>query len=399
VDFDDTPEEAAFRAAAREWLAANAVPRGSPEDFSAGHFTTGLEPGDYVKRCRWWQGQLHEGGWAGISWPKAFGGRGGKPIEEAIFAEEQAKWGVSVGVFAVAIGMVGPTLVQHGTPEQQSRWLGPILQGNELWCQLFSEPEAGSDLASLRTRAVRATSSDGSDEWVVDGQKVWNSYAHQAEWGILIARTDQDAAKHDGITCFAVDMRSPGIEVRPLRQINGEAHFNEVFLSGVRIPADQVIGEVHGGWKVAVTTLSNERVAIAGGSGMSDPERLRLLARDLGAGGEPLFRQRYARAWTRNELIRYLKLRTRTAMSKGVRPGPEASVMKLAYAAFVKELSALAVEVEGPYGQLAAPDAPLEGLWQQKFLNAVQASIGGGTDEIQRNIIGERVLGLPREPR
>jgi alkylation response protein AidB-like acyl-CoA dehydrogenase len=399
MDFDDTPEEAAFRAAAREWLAANAVPKGSPDDFSAGHFTGALDPDDYVKRCRWWQGLLHDAGWAGITWPTAFGGRGGKPIEEAIFAEEQARYGVSVGVFAVAIGMVGPTIMQHGTPEQQARWLGPILRGTEMWCQLFSEPEAGSDLASLRTRAVLARSSDGSDEWVVDGQKVWTSYAQHAEWGILIARTDPDAAKHDGITCFAVDMRSPGVDVRPLRQLNGEAHFNEVFLSGVRIPAEQVIGEPHGGWKVAVTTLTNERVAIAGGSGMSDPDRLRLLAGDLGVTSDPLFRQRFVRAWTRNELLRYLKLRTRTALSKGVRPGPEASIMKLAYAAFVKELSALAIEVQGPYGQLLHPDAPASGVFQQKFFNAVQSSIGGGTDEIQRNIIGERVLGLPREPR
>jgi len=394
MDFDDTPEEAAFRAATREWLAANAVPKGGPDDFSAGHFTGALDPDDYVKRCRWWQGLLHDAGWAGITWPTAFGGRGGKPIEEAIFAEEQARYGVSVGVFAVAIGMVGPTLMQHGTPEQQARWLGPILRGTEMWCQLFSEPEAGSDLASLRTRAVL----DGG-EWVVDGQKVWTSYAQHAEWGILIARTDLDAAKHDGITYFAVDMGSPGIDVRPLRQLNGEAHFNEVFLSGVRIPADQVIGEPHAGWKVAVTTLTNERVAIAGGSGMSDPDRLRLLAADLGVTAEPLFRQRFVRAWTRNELLRYLRLRTRTALSKGVRPGPEASIMKLAYAAFVKELSALAIEVQGPDGQLVHPDAPAGGVFQQKFFNAVQSSIGGGTDEIQRNIIGERVLGLPREPR
>jgi len=394
MDFDDTPEEAAFRAEARAWLEANAVPKGSPEDFSAGYFSGGVDPGDYVKRCRWWQGQLHHGGWAGIAWPKAFGGRGGKPVEEAIFAEEQARFGVSVGAFAVAIGMVGPTLMQHGTPDQQARWLGPILAGDDVWCQLFSEPEAGSDLASLRTRAVR----DG-DEWVVDGQKVWTSNAHHSEWGILIARTDPDAPKHEGITCFAVDMRSPGIEVRPLRQLNGEAHFNEVFLSGVRVPADQVVGEPHRGWKVAVTTLSNERVAIAGGSGMSDPERLRLLARQLGIGADPLFRQRFARVHTRNEVLRYLKLRTRTAMSKGQRPGPEASIMKLSYAAFVKELSALAVEVQGPHGQLLHPDAPADGVFQQKFFNAVQASIGGGTDEIQRNIIGERVLGLPREPR
>ena len=394
MDFDDTDEEASFRAAARAWLTEHAIPKGSPDDFSAGYFSGEVDPADYVKRCRWWQGQLHEGGFAGIAWPKAFGGRGGKAIEEAIFAEEQAKWGVSTGAFAVAIGMVGPTLMQHGTPSQQSRWLGAILRGDEVWCQLFSEPEAGSDLASIRTRAVL----DG-DEWIVDGQKVWTSNAHHSEWGILIARTDPDAAKHEGITYFAVDMRSPGVDVRPLRQLNGEAHFNEVFLSGVRIPADQVVGEVHRGWKVAVTTLSNERVAIAGGSGMSDPERLRQLASSLGVSGDPLFRQRFARAWTRNELLRYLKLRTRTAMSRGERPGPEASIMKLSYAAFVKELSALAVEIQGPYGQLLHPHAPLDGVFQQKFFNAVQASIGGGTDEIQRNIVSERVLGLPREPR
>lgn len=394
MDFDDTPEEAAFRADARAWLEANAIPKGSPEDFSAGHFTTDLGPDEYVKRCRWWQGQLHEAGWAGISWPAAFGGKGGRPIQEAIFAEEQAKWGVSTGIFAVAHGMVAPTLMQHGTPEQQQRWLGPMLRGEELWCQLFSEPEAGSDLASLRTRAVR----DG-DEWVVTGQKVWTSNAQHSEWGVLIARTADGASKHEGITYFCVDMTSPGFDIRPLRQLNGEAHFNEVFLQEVRIPADQVVGEVGAGWKVAVTTLSNERAAIAGGSGMSDPERLRRRAHELGITGDPLFRQRFARVHTNNEILRYLKLRMRTAMSRGERPGPEASVMKLFYAAYVKDLGDLAVAMQGAAGQLVFPDAANDGVFQQKFFNAVQSSIGGGTDQIQRNIIGERVLGLPREPK
>src|SRR5262245_33396827 len=206
MDFDDTPAEAAFRAEARGWLGANAVPKGSPEDFSAGHFAGDLDPTEYVKRCRWWQGQLHEGGWAGIAWPQEFGGRGGKPIEEAIFAEEQARWGVSTGVFMVALGMVAPTLMHHGTTEQQARWLAPMLRGDEMWCQLFSEPEAGSDLASLRTRAER----DG-DVFVVDGQKVWTSNAQHSEWGFLIARSDASAGKHDGITCFAVAMGSPGV--------------------------------------------------------------------------------------------------------------------------------------------------------------------------------------------
>jgi alkylation response protein AidB-like acyl-CoA dehydrogenase len=394
MDFDDTAEEAAFRAEARAWLEANAIPKGSAEDFSAGYFAGDIDPGDYTKRCRWWQGLLHEHGWAGITWPKAFGGQGGRPIQEAIFAEEQAKWGVSVGTFAVALGMVGPTLMQHGTPEQQARWLGPMLRGEEVWCQLFSEPEAGSDLASLKTRATR----DG-DEWVIDGQKVWTSNAQYAEWAVLIARSATQEKPQGGITYFAVDMRSPGIEIRPLRQINGDAHFNEVFLDGVRIPADQVIGDVDQGWSVAVTTLSNERVAIAGGSGMSDPQRLRLLAESLGCGDDPHFRQAFARVHTANEILRFLKLRTRTAMSRGERPGPEASIMKLSYARFVKELGNLAIGIQGPHGQLLHPDAPVDGVFQQKFFNAVQASIGGGTDEIQRNIIGERVLGLPREPR
>jgi alkylation response protein AidB-like acyl-CoA dehydrogenase len=394
MDFDDTPDEAVFRGAARTWLEANAIPKGSPEDFSAGHFAGDVDPAEYIKRCRWWQGQLHEAGWAGISWPTSFGGRGGKSIEEAIFAEEQARWGVSTGAFVVALGMVAPTLWQHATPEQQQRWLAPMLRGDEVWCQLFSEPEAGSDLASLRTRATR----DG-DVFVVDGQKVWTSNAQHSEWGILIARTDPDAGKHDGITCFVVDMSSPGIDIRPLRQLNGEAHFNEVFLDGVRVPVDQVIGEVGGGWKVAVTTLSNERVAIAGGSGATDPDRLRALAVELGLGGDPIFRQRFADIHIRNELLRYLKLRTRTAMSKGVRPGPEASAMKLSYSRYVKALGDLALAMQGPWGQLDHPDARVLGVFQQKFLNAVQSSIGGGTDEIQRNIIGERVLGLPREPR
>jgi alkylation response protein AidB-like acyl-CoA dehydrogenase len=394
MDFDDTPEEAAFRAEARAWLEANAIPKGSPDDFSAGHFSGDVDPAEYIKRCRWWQGQLYEAGWAGISWPTDFGGRGGKSIEEAIFAEEQARWGVSSGAFVVALGMVAPTLWHHATSEQQRRWLAPMLRGDEVWCQLFSEPEAGSDLASLRTKATR----DG-DVLVVDGQKVWTSNAQHSEWGILIARTDPEAGKHDGITCVAVEMGSPGIEIRPLRQLNGEAHFNEVFLDGVRVPVDQVIGEIGGGWKVAVTTLSNERMAIAGGSGATDPDRLRALAAELGVRADPLFRQRFVDIHIRNELLRFLKLRTRTAMSKGVRPGPEASAMKLSYSRYVKALGDLALAMQGPWGQLDHPDARALGVFQQKFLNAVQSSIGGGTDEIQRNIIGERVLGLPREPR
>ncbi len=395
MDFDDTPAEAALRADARVWLEAHAVPRGSPEDFSAGFFTPGLEPAEYVKRCRWWQGQLWEAGWAGVTIPREFGGRGGRPIEATIFAQEQARYGVSVGVFAVAHGMVAPTLLTHGTDEQRRRYLPAMLDGSELWCQLFSEPGAGSDLASLTTGAER----DG-DEFVVNGQKVWTSNAQFSEWGILLARTHPAGeSRHAGISYLVLDMATPGIDIRPLRQLNGEAHFNEVFLTDVRVPVENAVGEIDGGWKVAVTTLSNERVAIAGGSGMSDPARLLLLARDSGVTADPGFRQRLADVHTRNEVIRYLRYRTQTALSHGRRPGPEASVMKLLYADYVKRLADLALSVEGAFGMLEHPSAPAEGVWQQKFFNAVQASIGGGTDQIQRNILGERVLGLPREPR
>ena len=388
MDFRDTPEEASFRKEIRDWLEANI-----PQDWDRSQLSL-IPPEDRVEMLRDWQRRLHEGGWAGISWPKAFGGRGGKPIEEAIFGEEQAKWGVSAGIFAVAHGMVGPTLMQHGSREQQALYLAPMLRGEELWCQLFSEPDAGSDLASLSTRAVR----DG-DEFVVNGQKVWTSNAHGSEWGILIARTDPDAPRHSGITFFVVDMATPGIDVRPLRQMNGEAHFNEVFLNDVRVPAANVVGEVNDGWKVAVTTLSNERVTIAGGSGISDPDRILALARELGMDDNPLFRQKFVSMWMRNEIIRYLRMRSRTALSQGRRPGPEASIMKLAYARYVKQAGNLAVELQGPYGTLLHPHALADGVLQQKFINAVQSSIGGGTDEIQHNIVGERVLGLPREPR
>jgi alkylation response protein AidB-like acyl-CoA dehydrogenase len=396
VDFDDTPEEAAFRTAARAWLDEHAIPKGAPDDFSAGFFTPGVEPADYVKRCREWQHTLHEHGWAGIAWPKAFGGRGGRPIEAAIFAQEQAHYGVSVGAFAVAHGMVAPTLMAHGRPDQQHRYLAPMLRGEEVWCQLFSEPGAGSDLASLATRAE----ADG-DELVVTGQKVWTSGAHYSEWGILLARTSPpaEASKHAGITYLVVDMASPGIDIRPLRQINGEAHFNEVFLDEVRVPRHNVVGEIDNGWRVAVTTLTNERVAIAGGSAASDPVRLLQLAAETGARDDPVVRQQLAVVHTRNEILRFLRYRMLTALSRGTAHGPEGSVMKLLYSRFVKDLTELGLEMEGAGGMLDHPHAPHDAMWQYKFLNSVQSSIGGGTDEVQRNIIGERVLGLPREPR
>jgi alkylation response protein AidB-like acyl-CoA dehydrogenase len=290
--------------------------------------------------------------------------------------------------------MAGPTIIAHGTPEQKERFLRPLLRGEEVWCQLFSEPGAGSDLAGLSCRAVR----DG-DEWVVTGQKVWTSGAHESDWGILLARTDPDQPKHRGITYFLVDMHSPGIEIRPLRQMTGAAHFNEVFLTDVRIPHANVLGDVNGGWGVAMTTLANERVFIGGGgTGPSFPDLIDL-ARKLGRTDDPVVRQSLAAAHTRVELLRYLGLRVRTATSRGEMPGVEASVMKLAHATNLKHLGDLAMAIEGAAGMLIGDDAPSGGVWQQQLLSAPSIRIAGGSDEVQRNIMGERALGLPSEPR
>ncbi|HJR24491.1 MAG TPA: acyl-CoA dehydrogenase family protein [Acidimicrobiales bacterium] len=392
MDFDDTPEEAAFRAEARAWLEANAIPKGHPDDFSAGMWSTAYSEDTLIKRSREWQGRLYDGGWAGITWPKEVGGRGGRPIEQVIFNQEQARFGVAVGVFTVAIGMVGPTLLRHGTAEQQERYLRAMLKGDELWCQLFSETEAGSDLANVATRAVR----DG-DEWVVSGQKVWTSSAPRSEWGILLARTDPDAPKHRGITYFLLDMTTPGIDIRPLRQMTGDAHFSEVFLDEVRIPTANVVGDEGDGWRVAQTTLASERTAIAGGSGGADPPGLIAMARELGRAGDPLLRQAVVEAHLRQELLRYLRLRSQTALSQGRAPGPETSIMKLAYARFMQQMTNTAMHVQGATGMLAGEHLPRGGVWTTKFLHAPSLRIAGGSDQIQGNIIGERVLGLPRE--
>ena len=278
MDFDDTPEEAAFRAEARSWLEAHAQlrkPDARPTMAAAN------DPG-HIEACRRWQRTLYDGGWAGITWPKQYGGRGGTSNQARIFAQEERRFDVTTGMFSVAVNMVGPTLIEHGTPEQQERYLEPILRGDELWCQLFSEPGAGSDLAGLRTRAER----DG-DSFVVNGQKVWNSGAHQADVGILLARTDADVPKHGGISYFLVDMRSPGIDVRPLRQITGHSHFNEVFLTDVVIPAEGLLGPLNGGWGVAQTTLASERSMIGGGGAGTGIEQLVDLARSFDRAGEP----------------------------------------------------------------------------------------------------------------
>ena len=385
----DTPEEAAFRAEARAWLEAHARSKDEAASELVDHHR---DLAGHIQSCRDWQRVLYDNGWAGITWPKEYGGRGASAIQSAIFAEEMSQFDVATGAFAVSIGMVGPTLIAHGTPEQQKKHLTPILKGEEVWCQLFSEPGSGSDLASLGTRAVR----DGN-EWVVNGQKVWTSFGQFAEYAILLARTDIDQPKHAGITYFILDMRSPGVEVRPITQITGVQHFNETFLTDVRIPHENIIGEVNAGWRGAQTTLSNERSHIGSGGSWS-VEDLVNVARRRHLNTDLNVRQELARAWCRAETLKYLGFRMRTAMSQRRMPGPEMLTLKLAYANHWRLSADLATAMIGADGMLWSDDAPDDNQWGQHLLSQFAIRIGGGTDEIQRNIIAERGLGLPREP-
>ncbi|MGZ4737584.1 MAG: acyl-CoA dehydrogenase family protein [Acidimicrobiia bacterium] len=394
---DESPADQAFRAEARAFLEANAKPRDASVDLATTLGRTNISPeneADHVRECREWQATLAAGGWAGIAWPTEYGGRGGTPGQARIFAQEEAHFVVSSGAFAIAIGMVGPTIIAHGTEAQKEFFLSRMLNGEHVWCQLFSEPGAGSDLAGLATRAER----DG-DEWVVNGQKVWTSGAHFSDWGILLARTDWDAPKHRGITYFLVDMRSPGIEIRPLRQITGYAHFNEVFLTDVRIPAANMLGPLNGGWGVTQTTLANERAMIGGGMSGVTFDAMRKLAHDCARTDDPVVRQELARCYTRFEILKWLGQRARAAAKSGKATGSEASVMKLAISQRVARDGDLALALEGPGGMLSTADAPAGGMWQQMFLNQWSVRIGGGTEQIQKNVLGERVLGLPGEPR
>lgn len=384
MDMTESPQDLAFRTRARAWLEEHATRRSES--------SRPLPLDEHVTAALTWQRILFDHGWAGIAWPRAFGGRGESRARAAIFADEMAEFEQTLGPLTVALGMVAPTLMAHGTPDQQDH-IAAILRGDELWCQLFSEPGAGSDLAGLATRAEL----DG-DEWVVNGQKVWTSLGQFARYGILLARTDPDVPKHRGITYFVVDMESPGVEVRPLVQMTGHAHFNETFLTDVRIPAANVVGEVGGGWAVARTTLTAERSSIAGGSSRWSVEALIDLAREQGLADAPTVRQELARAHTRAQTIDVLRRRVRTAMANDRLPGPEALAMKLAYSRHWVASTQAGIGALGAAAMLAGPDASHDGAWHQAFLNQYAIRLGGGTDEVQQNIIAELGLGLPREP-
>ncbi|HBX78621.1 MAG TPA: acyl-CoA dehydrogenase, partial [Acidimicrobiaceae bacterium] len=395
MNFEDTEEEAAFRAEARSFLQAHAKLRtGDASDWSRnGASTDPAVAEEYRQRCGAWQRTLFDNGWAGIAWPKAFGGRGGNAAQQIIFNQELAAFDATSGFLTAAIALVGPTLMAHGTPEQQARYLGPLLRGDEAWCQLFSEPGAGSDLAALSTRAVL----DG-DAWVVSGQKVWNSSAQHADFGILIARTDPEVPKHAGLTYFIVDMASPGIDVRPLVQAQGVAHFNEVFLSEVRIPFTNVVGEVGGGWKVTRTTLRSESSMISGAGQATTFVTVLATAQRCGATADPQIRQELARVWSNEQILRYLSMRAQTAvMTKRPELAVHGSIMKNFFTRSFAHRATLALHCEGAEGMLDA-EAEGDGFWQYQCINQFASKIGGGTEEVHRNNIGEQVLGLPREP-
>ena len=393
MDFDDTPAEAAFRAEVVAWLSSIAKPR-SEGGTAWRRFRAKTESDDerFLAEAKAWQATMADAGYAGVHWPVEHGGRGLPAMLAGIVEQERARFDVPGNMFMVGIDMAGPTLMAHATPEQQSRWLAGTLRGDLVWCQLFSEPGAGSDLASLTTRAVR----DG-DGWRVTGQKVWTSQAHLADVGMLLARTGPTEPKHAGITFFVLDMHQPGVDVRPLRQIDGGIHFNEVFLDDAWVPDDHVVGDVDGGWAVARTTLTAERTAIGGG-GLVGIAELVDLARRTGRAADPHLRQELARLHTRRELQRWLGYRARTAVAHGRQPGPEASVMKLLNSLHVGHLGDVVLSLQGAHGTLWHDDALDEGFWQDTFLYQWSSRIGGGTEQVQRNIIGERVLGLPREP-
>jgi alkylation response protein AidB-like acyl-CoA dehydrogenase len=395
VDFTMTPEQEAFRERVRTWLAANI-----PREWKSMSSTEVPRPEayDFLKR---WQAKLHEGGFIGVTWPKEYGGQGLTFMEEMILHQEMALQKAPPMLNVLGVGMAGPTIIAYGTEEQKKRYPAKILSCEEIWCQGYSEPNSGSDLAALQTRAVK----DG-EYYVINGQKVWTSLAHMSDWMMLLARTDPDAPKHKGITYFLLDMHAPGVTVKPLKQMTGDSEFNEVFFDNVRVHESQVLGEVNNGWAVGLTTLMYERLAL--GFGLQVRLRISLesmieLARRMDKDGravtsDPMMRQKIAQLWIDTEALKYTGARAITKLLKGELPGPEASAGKMGWVETNQKMQELAMEIEGPYSQLTkGSDRAVDGgHWQYAFLRSRANSIEGGTTEIQKNIIGERVLGLPK---
>ena len=400
MDFNDTPAEAKFRTEVRAWLDANAKPK-SATGFSAENPRFQRNEVEALKIAKAWQAKKAAKGYARITWPKENGGLGGTPMQQVVYSQEESKFDVPSGFFEIGLGMCIPTVTHYASKEVAARYVKPALNGEEIWCQLFSEPAAGSDVAGLRTRAER----DG-DGWVVNGQKVWTSGAHYSDFGILLTRTDPNAQKHKGLTMFYLSMKSPGVEVKPIKQMSGGANFNEVYFTNVRIPDSQRLGEVGAGWGVALTTLMHERLAVGGGQGGSGPDikELIALARETELEDGPAIRnaavrEKIAEWYVRGQGLKYTTYRTLTALSQGKVPGPEASIAKIVVAPKMQNLSSFAMDLEDMGGVMTGEDAAQNGAFQQAYMWAPGLRIAGGTDEILKNIIAERVLGLPADIR
>ena len=384
MDLRDTPEEAAFRSGLRAWLEEHL-----PEELHGHRGGAARFDGPEIRA---WSRALYDAGYVGLTWPKEYGGGGAPYTHQAIFLEEMARAEAPPHVGVIGLGMAGPTIMTHGTEQQKSRYLAPILSAQEIWCQGFSEPGAGSDLAGVRTSARL----DGH-RFVVDGQKVWSSFAHIADWCILLTRSDADSERHAGLTYLIVDMSAAGVEVRPLRQITGEAEFNEIFFTEVEVPVENVLGEVGGGWQVAMTTLLHERGTLGFALQAAlevQVRKLAALARDRGA--DPLQRDRIAREWIEMQALRFTNYRALSQLVKTGMPGPEGSISKLVWSEANQRVTKLALELLGPDAALGEENAPYAGYWQYQQLRSRGNTIEAGTSEILRNIVAERVLGLPR---
>jgi alkylation response protein AidB-like acyl-CoA dehydrogenase len=394
MDFADTPTEAEFRAEVRAWLTANAERREPGMVFKSKYGSD-----DLVDQAKVWQAKKHEAGFSGITMPKKFGGRGGSAMEQVIYNQEEAEFVAPRGVYEIGLGMCIPTMLTYATKAQKSRYAPPALKGEEIWCQLFSEPSAGSDVAGLRTRSTR----DG-DDWVINGQKIWTSGAHFCDYGIIVTRSDPNAPKHKGLTFFFLDMKSPGIEVKRIKQISGTSNFNEVFFTDVRVPDSQRLGKVGEGWRVSITTLMNERLAV-GQVPAPDFDEIFQLSRILELEDGPAInnaqvRENLAKWYVEMQGLKLTKFRTISALSQGETPGPESSITKVVSASKRQEIAMFGVDMMES-GGVIIDDAmqPMQGMFQEAALSSAGSRIAGGTDEILRNIIAERVLGLPQDIR
>ncbi|MEL0038025.1 MAG: acyl-CoA dehydrogenase family protein [Halieaceae bacterium] len=387
MDFNDTPQEAEFRADAAHWLANNQLTDGDRE---------GKTPLEIAKL---WQQRKYDGGWACIGWDTEYGGRGASPIERVIWDQEESKYDVPSRFFVIGQGMIAPTLMVWAQPQHKENFLPKLASGEEIWCQLFSEPAGGSDLAALRTKAEK----DG-DEWVINGQKIWTSQAHYADYGIIVTRTDPTVAKHKGLTMFIVDMKAPGIDIKPIKQLTGESDFNEVYFTDVRIPDHYRLGDVGQGWTAALTTLMNERLAIGGGGPGADVKLALEIATLVEIDGKPAIEDSAVRAKIADFHVleaglEYNGYRAITALSRGELPGPENSIGKLVGAPKLQAVASFCMDLLEESGIVWSDGDLLTSLAQRSYMGAPGLRIAGGTDEIMTNIIAERVLGLPQDPR